>query len=141
MFSTNFSVIKMCILLLRKEKKKKKLNRIEWRWKSNLESWFDSLITVPEAFLPRLGNSPTQVWFGVDCSVCPLAFFLVSLSHSDTQGQTIIFFKWLLEAHHPAPAPNTSTHPSFSALHILRGKNHLKVNLSGVQSTCPLLVF
>ena len=111
---------------------------------NNWESWFDSLITVPEAFLPRSGNSPTQVWFGVDCSVCPLAFFLVSLSHSDTQGQTIIFFKWLLEAHHPAPALFLCTsHPQGKKSlksQSIRGSIHMPfacfLMFRGTRNTC-----
>lgn len=41
----------------------------------------------------------------------------------------------------PSPAPNTCTLPSSSPSHILRGKKHLKVDLPGVQSTCPFLIF
>lgn len=40
-----------------------------------------------------------------------------------------------------APAPNARIHLSSSPSYVLQGKKHLKVDLSGVQSTCPFLIF
>lgn len=122
MFSTNFSVIKMCILLL----KMKKNNRIKWRWKSNQESWFDSLINCPWSFPPTFGKFPyTGLVWGWLFSL-PFSFYACYPKSLRYPG-TIIFFKWLLEAYQPAPAPNTSTLPSFSAPHILgQGGESLK---------------
>lgn len=107
MFSINFSVIKMCILLLRK---KKIHNRIKWRWKSDLRilAW---LMNCPWGLAPMSGKAPHPglVWgWGFNSPFSFSSCFPKSLRYPGTSNH---FFKWFLETYHPAPAPTQACFP------------------------------
>lgn len=88
-------------------------NKIEWRWKSNWESWFDSLINCPWRLPPTFGKFPYTglVWgwlFSLPFSL--FSCFPKSLRYPGTNNLFFFFFlscSWKLTTQ---PLPPTQVH-------------------------------